>query len=792
MKLFAWLHPLDRKLWRDLGGMKGQVLTIALVVAAGVAAFVTTRSAHASLVGARDAFYADRQFADVFARLRRAPLTLRERLESIEGVALVDPRIVEQGSVPLEDVAEPASATAVSLPLALNRVHLRSGRMPAPGARDEAVLSDAFAVARKIELGDTIPLVLGGVQRRVRVVGIGISPEYVLLMAPGQLAMDPGRQCVLFMERAALEAPLHLEGAFSDVSFRLQPDARPAEVIDRIDALLEPYGGFGAIEREDQVSHDMLSQELGQLGNMSTQVPPLFLMVAALLLHVVLSRIVQLQRGQIATLKALGYRNREIGLFYAKLASVVVGLGAALGLLLGAWLASAMVGLYEEFFRFPTLQARVDVRTAVIAVVVSVSAGCVGTFTAVRKVLALPPAEAMRPPAPDTYRRGLLDAAWLRRWVGGTARMVAREIQRRPLRVLLSALGISIAVGILVVGRYFGDAMNWMVDVHLHETQRWDVQVAFRQPRSAASLSALRALPGVERVEPLRSVPVTVRHGRTERSIAVTGYAGDGSESLQRVVAEDGGAFVLPPGGAVLTRTLGEVLGARVGDVLEFELHEGARGTREVRVAGFVAEPFGLQAHMRADALRALLREEPVASAALLTVERPAEVEALDRRLVAMPDVIGVTHRARVIQTFRDQTAQNIGAFSLILTLFAMTIVVGVVYNNARVALSTRERDLASLRVLGFTKGEIGAILLGELAVQVLLAIPIGLALGHVFAQAMAGGADPELFRLPSAVRPATYAFAATVTMAGALASALLVRRKLGKLDLIAVLKTRE
>ncbi|MBO6937499.1 MAG: ABC transporter permease [Deltaproteobacteria bacterium] len=784
------VSPLQRKLLRDLGGMRGQLITIALVVASGVAAFITTRSTLTTLRDARASFYTDSHFADVFASLRRAPLTTIGQLEAIPGVARVDGRIVAQGTMPLETMSEPAVATVVSLPLALNQVHLLEGRFPDPGHDEQVVISDAFAEAHGFGLDDRLPLVLRGVRRDVRIVGIGLSPEYVIVLSPSDMAMDARRKGVLFMNREAVAAANDLEGAFNDVALALIPGANVESVKDAVDDVLERYGGFGSIARDRQTSHYVLNQELAQLGSMSTQVPPLFLLVAAFLLHVVLSRLVQQQRSQIATLKAVGYTDRQILAHYLQLAGLIVVIGAALGVLLGAFLTRGLVGLYEDYFRFPTLAARVDPRTAAIALTVSSLAGVVGTFTSVRSVLKLSPAEAMAPPAPARYRRGLVDLAAVRRLLGTSARMVLREVRRRPTRTILSALGIAVAVAILVLARFFSDAMDHLANVELHESQRWSTQVAFTEPREATDLGTLRNIPGVLQVEAMDSVPVRARHGHHSRDVVLNGYP-SGGMGMQRVLA-NGRPVPLPESGFILTDVLADALDVDVGDELELEVLTDDRRTIRVPIAGVAAEPFGMAVHGRADVVAAALGRVPRASVALLRTDS-AYVDSIDRELAKIPDVLSVNHMARVMETFREQSADNMFVFSLILTLFAATIAVGVVYNNARVSLSTRSRDLASLRVLGYTRAEVAGILLGELGLQVALAIPIGLVMGRGLAYAMMrGAADPEAFRLPIIISSRTYAFATVLTIAAALFSAWLVRRKIEHLDLIGVLKTRE
>ncbi len=797
------MKALDQKLARDLRTLGGQILTIALVVASGVASFTTVRGAYGSLARARADFYSAQRFPDVFARCERAPRSVLERLEQVPGVAVIEGRVTEQASLPLPWMTEPASAHVVGLPPGgprLSSLHLRSGRPPRPNDDDEVLLSDAFADEHDLAPGSTVPAILGGVFRELRVVGVALSPEHVLVVAAGDIAVDNRRRGIVFMNEDAVAAATGREGAFDDVVAQLSAGASEEAVLAAFDRILEPYGGYGAHGRDRQLSNFILSGELAQLENMATQIPPLFLLVAAFLLHVVLTRLVQLQRSQVAALKALGYDDLSIGLHYLKLASVIVALGAALGLALGQWFGGGLIDLYRDYFRFPTLEARVDVATAVAAVAVSAIAATVGTFTSVRSILRLAPAEAMRPPAPARYRRGLTDLPGVRRFVPPALQMTLREVQRRPVRLLLSSLGIAASLALLVLGQFFGDAMAWLTDTYMERQQRWDVQVTLREPRDVGGLATFRQLPGVTRAEGMRQVPARVRVGPREREVALQAMVPDrGAEGLQRVVDSEGNVVEPPVDGLLMTSKLAEILGAQPGDGITVEVLEGSRETLTLPLTATVEEPFGLQVYMRSGALHAALRQEPMVTSVLLQVDGLAassDAEAardLDQRLARMRDVLGFVHRARMIQEFRAQSAKNIGVFSLVLTLFAATIAIGVVDNNARVSLSMRRRDLASLRVLGFSRAEISEILLSEIALQVLLALPLGLVFGNAMVTSMAAGvADPEVYRLPVIVTAQSYAFAAGVALAAAAFSALLVRRKLDRLDLIAVLKTRE
>ena len=789
------MSPLFRKLLRDLRQLFGQVITIALVVACGIASFVTMRSTYDSLLWSRDTYYAEYRFGDAFVHLERAPNAVRSRLQSIEGVASVYTRTLQSAMVPMPDMPRPATGTVVGLPddgrAPLNDVHLEMGRFPDPDRTDEAVILEAFAKAHELQPGDTIPAVINGRLRQLRIVGIGMSPEFVLTMPPGAMTFDPERVAVLWMTRTAVDAAYQMEGGFNDAVFRLQPGADEAAVLAGIDRLLEPYGGVGAVGRDKQPSNYMLNGEIVQLESMSQVVPFIFLFVAAFLLNVVLSRLVTLHRPQIATLKAVGYRDRDVGLHYLQLVSVVVLIGAVLGVVLGAYLGEAMLGLYTgEYFRFPEPDYRLEVDVAAFGVLVSLGAAVVGALAAVRKVARLPPAEAMRPPSPAVYKKTLLERIGVFRWLGPATRMILRELQRRPVRVILSAVGISMAIGIVVVSRFMVDAVDEMLDVQVHRALREDITVTLAKPMPGRAVRELEHLPGVFRAEGMRSVAVRVHHGHRWRDVVIFGHPAD--SQMRHLVDRDGNEHSVPDGdGMLMTTKLGELLEMSRGDLLEMELREGDRTRLTHRVSGFIDESFGLQGHMQIDALHRLVREGDVVNSVLLDVD-PEHFDAVMRRLKELPWVLGVSSPRDFRDQFEEQSGEMIAVYTFILTTFASVIAIGVIYNNTRVALSQRSRDLASLRVLGYTQREIAGILLGEQAFQVALAIPIGLVVGYGMVVSLMSTVDPETYRMPIMISVQTYIYASMVALASAFVSALLVRRKLARLDLIGVLKTRE
>ena len=787
------MRALNRKLLRDLWQIRGQGLAIAAVMGAGVAMFIMYLSTFQSLRLTQSAYYDRYRFADVFAGLKRAPLGLRDEIARLPGVAAADFRVVVDVSLDVPDLAEPATGRLISIPVPaepmLNDVFLRRGRRPAPGHPDEVLVSEAFALAHELDSGSRVGAVINGRRRELEIVGIALSPEFVYTIRPGELMPDDRRFGVFWMERRALATAFDMEGGFNDLVLRLSPNASHEEVIARVDHLLAPYGGLGAIPRALQTSHWYLDSELTQLQTMGFILPMVFLAVAAFLLNVVLTRIVSVQREQIAALKALGYTNRELAAHYAAWGLAIATVGTLIGTAGGAWMGSGMTSIYNDFFRFPVLYYRLPGDVVVAALGVSFVAALLGAVSAVGHVVRLPPAEAMRPEPPARYRETWLERVGLKRWLSPPARLVLRNLARQPVRAATSIIGVALAVAMLILGTFFLDSIDVLMDLQFYVTQRQDVTVTFVEPRSARSLYELQRLPGVVAVEPLRAVPARLRAGPKSRQVSIMGLVE--RPRLNRVVDAVEGPVALPSSGLVLSLKLAEILGVKEGDPVTVEVLEGRRPIVTAPVTSVVEEYMGTSAYMEVDALRRLLHEGRTLSGAFLQADEAA-AGALYARLKATPAVAGVSLKGSAIQAFYDTLAETFYVMIFFNLLFSSVIAFGVVYNAARVSLSERSRELASLRVLGFTRREISTILLGELGTLTLVGIPVGLLLGYLCAGALVLAFNTELYRFPLVVSSRTFAFASTAVAAAAGISALVVRRRLDRLDLVAVLKSRE
>lgn len=784
---------LDVKLLRDFARLWPQGLAIALVVAGGVASLVLAVGSFRSLDETRVAYYERYRFADVFATVRRAPRTLAGRIAEIPGVAAVETRIETLALLDIADFPEPATGLFISLPESgeptLNLPYMRTGRMPDAGSAQEVMVSESFATAHGFTPGSEFSAILNGRKRELVIVGIALSPEFIYAIGPGDRMPDDRRFGIVWMPERALASAYGLNGAFSSVSLKLLRGASEAEAIDRLDDLLDPFGGRAAFGRKDQTSHAFLEHGLDMLRNMSSTIPPIFLLVTAFLVNLTLTRLVSLEREQIGLFKALGYPTTTVAWHYVKFVLVIAAVGIVIGSVAGTWLGIYVTRLFGDYYRFPFLVFADSPDVYALAGVLSFAAAIVGAFRALQQVVGLPPAVAMQPAAPPRYRHVLPE--WVRAVgvVPQPTMMMLRGLVRKPIRSALTTTGLALATAILIVSMFTGDAVEQLVDVTYFMADRQDASIGFVNKQSASIVMSVARLPGVLAAEPVRQIPVRIRKGNVERRTSIGGLPPDAH--LTRIIDTDLQPVRLPGSGLAISSYLGTILGARVGDLVEVDLLEGQPRTVSLSISALVEDYFGIRATMDAAALAQLLREAPSANGVNVSLD-PLGLDALYAAIKRMPVVAGVGLQSAALSNFRATLAVTITTMASIYTGLAAIIAFGIVYNSARIALSERARELASLRVLGFTRLEAIRILLLELAFFTLVAQPPGWVLGYGLAWIMKSQLAGELMRVPMNMHNLTFVIASAVVIAASLFSALVVARRVSRLDLVAVLKTRD
>lgn len=787
------MRALHRKLWRDLVNMKGQMAAVAVVMACGLMVMIMARGLVRSLESARDAYYASHRLAHVFCDLKRAPNALRPRLRQISGINVLETRVKGTVILELPGRDKPADGLVLSIPTfgntGLNRLHVLSGRLPEAGSRKEVVVSEAFAAAHGFQPGHVLTATLRGARIPLRIVGTALSPEFVFETRPGETVPDSRGYGIFWMNERELAKALGLDGAFNNLAVTLAPGANLRAVKRDLDRLLAPYGALAALDRSEHPSAKLIDDRIAMLRGFSLAFPAIFLTIAAFMSSAALTRLVRLQREQIAQLKAFGYPPAAIGAHYFFFALAMVVAATLLGSTVGLWLGHTMVEVYRRFFQFPNLIFEPDWHSLGLALASSAGTSFLGVFGAVRQAMFLPPAEAMRPEPPARFSASLPESLGLAGFLGTTQRMIVRNVERKPLQSLFTTLGLALATAIPVIPGAMRDGIDYLMDFQWRLAWREDVSVTLHEPASPSALQALARLPGVLHAEEFRSVSAQIVNGPRERRIALIGMPMDAH--LHRLLDDRGLPVSLPAVGLLVSEKLAEILDLRPGDPVRLEIREGTRPVLMAVLAGTITDFSGMGAYMDIGALTRLLGEDRTITGARLRLDTASTRQFLAR----VQDVPAIASTV-FVQSARDNFLLTMGDMLYIMQAvyfgFAVIVSCGVVYNGARIALSERARELATLRVLGFNHGETAALLLGELFLLTLVALPPGLYIGGKLAWLLIVTASTESVRMPLVLTPATYATAALVVLASTAFSFAVVAMRLRHLDLLDVVKGRE
>lgn len=787
------MRALDKKLFRDVWRMRLHAAGVALVLACGLSVFVMAVGMRGSMERTRADYYAERRMADIGVSLVRAPDRVARALARAPGVQAVETRIAGYALLDLPGMEEPPSARLISLPTQgrprVNDLVIARGRLPDPAHPDEILINQAFADANGLGIGDTLDATLYGRRQTLSIVGIANSPEFVFVSPPGELFREAGRFGVIWMGREALARAYDLDGAFNDAVFLLGRNANESETMREIDRILDSYGGAGAYGRDRMMSDRFLSEELRQLSTMATFLPAFFLIIAAFLVNIALGRVIATERSNIGLLKAFGYSNAAVAWHYAKSALIFAAIGALLGSVAGVAFGRMVADLYREYYHFPRLDFIASAVTFAGAWTAGFASAIAGCLFSVLRAARLAPAAALTPPRPTAFSTAGEGLATFAARLDAKSRIILRRIVRFPRRAGTTALGVAFAIALLVVARTMPAEMDYLLDVNFSVANRQDVTLTFAEARDIGVLHQVGRLPGVVYAEPFRIDDVVLHHNGRRVHEAVFGVPADAR--LSQVVGADQQVVSPPVSGIALARALAEKLDARPGDEIYLEQTRGRRISAHVRVTAIVEPMLGSSAYMELNALARLMREPGRISGAHLLMDA-ADYPAFNQQIKETPVVAGVSYVGQAEQSMRQEFDEGVGIMNFIYAAFAAVMAGGVAFSAARITLAEQERDLATLRVLGFTRTEVSYVLVGELMALALLAVPVGLALGTLLAMWLMRLFQTDMYAFPFVFHPPGYAFAVAFTLACVLAAALVVRTGIDKLDMIGVLKARD
>lgn len=786
---------LHRKLLRNVWTAKAQYLAVAAVVLCGVALHVSMFSAMQNLTLTRDAYYREYRFADLFFRMEHAPRAALRKVLAVPGIDRARGRIVRDVTLDVPGNEDPVSGRVVSLPwprhAMINDIHIVNGRYPGGRSRNDVLVNPKFFQENGLRIGSELRATVGEKKYTLRVAGTALSPEFVYVLRDASSFLPDHKAFgILYAPRELAETLFGLDAAMNDVVATLEAGADPDDVKEAVEDVLDPYGLTLKVTREDQLSNQFLRNEIQGLRDSVNVIPPIFTLVAAVVIFIMLQRLVRAQRTQIGVLKAFGYATWQIYVHYVEFALFAALAGALPGLLIGDVLAGFTVKAYTTYFNFPLLKHRYYPEVYTEALLLAVCLCAAAGVAAACRIVRIQPAEAMRPPAPPVTRAILLErleALW--NLLPFSLRLILRNLFRHKGRAAFTATGIVLSCTILLMAFAMADGIDYISRAYVLETQRQDAKVGLFRPRNQRTALDFQRLPGVRRIEPLLEVPFELRLGWRKKTAVLTGLRPDAR--LLQLATSLGEKVELPHRGLLLNRYLASSIGARTGDRITIEpLYPGREETTVVVTAVF-EEGLGLNGYMRIDDLSRLLDEPPACNALLLKVE-PGREKEVKSRLKDIGDVSFVILSQHMLESFEKAVGETMGIMVGIFILFAGVISFAIIFNSATIAIAERARELSSLRVLGFTLPEVGLLLFGEFYLVVLLSLVPGLAFGYAMVDATLRHYSTDVFRMPTVIYAASYAWTVLLVAAFALLAGMAGARSLAKLDMVEALKARE
>jgi putative ABC transport system permease protein len=779
---------LLKNLTREILSFKAQVFSIALVIGIGVAVYFGFSTTYDSLLVSRDHFYQEAHFPDLFSRLIKAPRYLLSQISTIEGVEKIEARIEKDALISLPKMQQPGVGHFITIPdqgqPELSQLFMVQGRLP---NIDEVVVSESFFKANKLQLGHKLFATIDGKRKEFKISGIAVSPEHIIAIQQGAQMPDDKHFALVWINQSVLESALDMRGSFNTLVTKLKKNAIAMDVKNKIDDIIDRYGGTNTYDRSKQPSAVYVREELKQLNVQASTIPIFFFLVAAFILNIVISRLTRTQRSQIATLKALGYSNLSISQYYLILASLIVLLGTLIGILLGIWIGVSMVDLYGLFYHFPLLVYKMSYQKLMIAIIASLLTAFLGTFSSLKKVFKLQPADAMKPPSPTNYANNWLEATLLFQSLRPKSRMIIRGLITTPIRSLMMGLGVSFSVVLLILGLFWSDSLEVLIQGQYNFRQKESARIQLTHEMGSNIVYQIERLTGVLKAEGYRVVPVEVNYNQYTETTSIKGYPEN--YELAEIIDENFQKIELPKRGFHISQSLANKLSLKKGDQIELKILSGKKPIIKVKVSQIIPSFFENQILTTRKELARLMQTDDLVNTVVF--RSLANSSRLYTELKKIPTVLSITFKESAMKMFTETSAKFLLVFALIFSLFAGAIAFGISYNNLRVTLSERDWEISTLMILGFKNIEVFKIITSEVLTLVLGFIPLGWFMGYYNARWLLLKLSMEEFPIPLHVSDFTYGLSASIVVLATAISFILIFWRLKKLDLVATLKSR-
>ncbi len=786
---------LLRKMLRDIRSQKGTYMACVLIMVIGLMTLNLFSIGYENFSISRDSYYASMQFADGFAHIKGMPVSELEKLEAIDEIRQVEGRLVKDARIVGADGGESAYLRLVSFQLeneGLNRFELLSGSIGNTEMND-VILDSKYYDTNGCEPGDVISLAVEGRVVDVTVRGSGRSPEYIYALRTDQdLYPDPERFGIAFVPYDTMKTILRAGQSVNDVSFILADgyDYKDAEHVIR--AMLEPYGLLDLRSREDQKSHLLLTSEIDGMKGMAVAMPVVFLGVAAMIMVIMLKRLVEKQRGQIGVFKAFGLTDGQILIHYLGYALVIGVLSGIFGIAVGNAMVVPFTRMYQTMFNMPLVMPEFSYKYAVISLFLATLFSLAAGYGGVKAILRIEPAEAMRPPAPAQSKGTIVENMkflWSKMTI--ISRIAVRNMFRNKGRTGFVFIGVMLTYAILGMPWAMKENMDIMIYDQFDTVTVYDMKVDLSTPvlrRNA--VSEIMQSSEVDYAESLMEVPALLYHHGAKEAVSVLGIEAD--SQLYHLYGENGELLQLPDQGMILSDQLAEKIDAQEGDLIlvKSPYARWPKETISVQVVKIIPQYLGLNAYMDENALSALLDQPDFATSVIARTDMSG-VEAVRARFDESSQVFGVNASEELMDKYGEMM-EMMGAMLGMFVVIGILCGFSIVYASSMITLSERNRELASMLVIGLNYSEVKRVLYLEQWYTACAAFVLGMPLLRGLVKSMSVMMANDVYTMPTKVSALTFLSAAILTTGSILMAQWQLGRKVEEIELVKSLSIRE
>lgn len=783
------MKKLDTRLIRSIKKSKGQFISITVVIILALTIYASLSMVADNLNNSIIRYYEITNFGDLFIEVSRIPKGAIDKLTSIEGVAMAQGRVSADVPLRVEDPTEKVNVRVVSLPkedIRINDLYVLDGENMRDNPKTTAVIQQFFH-GRGMKIGERIVPYIGGTEYPLEVVGAVGSPEYIYLMENEQsLLPAPEKFGIIYVTEDFAQSSLGYQGSYNEIMISLEDKYlnRIDSISDEIEDQLSQYGVRRITKRDNQLSHSIMMQEVESLELMSSTITFTFLLVAALIINIMLSRIVKRDRISIGVMKGLGYTNMDILIHYTKY-SITIGLvGSILGIIFSIPLSMLMTNMFIVYMNIPSFEMKVYYIYFVYGIILTTIFCILSGLIGARRVLKILPAESMRPEAPKSGKR-----IWLERFkfiwnrISFSWKLVIRNISRTKKRAMFLVLGIALTYGITIIPLFMNTIWDSLFYIQYEEFQTMDYNIDFSKPMNKNVLREIYQMVDVDHIEPKAEIPLELSRGWKKKSVSV--IAVDKDTIMYNFKDSSGKDIKLTDNGIYLSEILAKVLDVKVGDEISIKNFMPDKEDKTARVNGIVQQYLGSNAYVDMEMMHKILDEKDVITGVLINSE--------DEVVAKLKDVKNI----RQIQSTQDMKDSLLEYMDMIIASMGVMLLFGgvlgfaIVYNITAVSINERIMEFSSLRVMGFNKKQIYRMITRENGIMAILGIILGIPLGYGICNALVSAVSTEIYSIPAILTPGTYVISGFATLIYVGIAQLATIRKIHNLNLLDALKNR-